>query len=310
MRLQGFLQDKSYLVGYQQRYQDLVQAIIAKRSEIDNLESNDSNSAKNKSAIDKAKQELADKELERDKFLSGELSLDYLRELNFIMNPLLTKGFVPLELDQFAVAITGSHYDSLDKGAQWNIYLRHQRYLASKDNVKSDIKTAYKSYSDLTAKLAQPLLNYLEAYKPSYEFWDQEVEKLEKSKEANAWTWDDKLEGEDDESYENRDTPMEGENDIAFLARLSQRQDAITKHNENIFNYWKQALAQNTYIDSTTRRRLSLLLEDTETQIKKELIRQFVKDPDIGKEILAGTKPEDVLPKLRAQKAGKKSLLF
>ena len=302
LKLSSYLQDKSYLTGYQQRYQDLVQSIIENQNTIRNTK--DAKTEEEKGKLKTAQDSLNQKLLERDRFLNGELSLEYLKKLNFIMNPAVSRGFIKLSRDDFAQALTGANYSSLDAAQQWKVDAKYHEYIASKDEVKDDIDGAYKAFEDTTSKVGTPLMNYLQEYGANYQNWEKHIQALEDIKQAAAWNWDTKLPIDaDDETFKHRDTPMEGEDLKDFVMRRVQRQDLITQHNESVLNYLQQALNAGVYIDETTRRRLAILLGKTELQIKKWLLeKEGVKDPEIGKEIMDGTPPEEVLPKLRTKK--------
>jgi len=84
------------------------------------------------------------------------------------MNPTVSRGFIKLSRDDFALALTGANYSSLDAAQQWKVDAKYHEYIKSKDEVKDDIDKAYKVFVDTTSKVGTPLMNYLQEYGANY----------------------------------------------------------------------------------------------------------------------------------------------
>jgi len=76
--LKDYLQDASYITGYQRRYQQLVKNIVAQEQKINELSKTDGEGRANKTELEEARKDLNNMLLERDKFFNGDYSLEYL----------------------------------------------------------------------------------------------------------------------------------------------------------------------------------------------------------------------------------------
>lgn len=296
MRLQSFLMDKSYITGYQERFQDLVESIARKQSEI--------NAAGDKKEDTiTLENDLKAKLLERDRFLNGELSLEYLDKMLFALNPAVSKGFVQgLNLDEFSRTKTGVPFMALDTGAKMTIMKQWTEYLAAPHAAKKDVTEGFAAFKDLTRTLGQNIADRAAILEDGYTAWEHFSEQLEHVQKSLAWTWDTQLDGESDEDYANRDTAVGEEDPVALRARQAQRIEAIEAHNNEVKNWLQQFLNSSFYIDSTTKRRLTLLLDRNSEQIKRELLKQYVPDAELQTAIIRGQNPEEAILQLREQK--------
>lgn len=296
MRLQSFLMDKSYITGYQERFQDLVESIARKQSEI--------NAAGDKKEDTVTlENDLKAKLLERDRFLNGELSLEYLDKMLFSLNPAVSKGFVQgLNRDEFSRIKTGVPFMALDTGAKMTISKQWEEYLSAPHAAKKDVTEGFAAFKDLTRTLGQNIADRATMLEDGYTAWEQFSERLEQVQKSLAWTWDTQLDGESDEDYANRDTAIDEEDLVALRARQAQRFEAIEAHNNEIKNWLQQFLNSGFYIDSTTKRRLTLLLDRNSEQIKRELLKQYVPDAELQTAIIRGQNPEEAILQLREQK--------
>lgn len=241
-----------------------------------------------KQQADAARQQVRD-------FLSGNNSLDYVRKLNFAMDPELHEPF--LELDQEAYLQSkypGKTFDQLSEAemiqfaaVDWPQYVNTQ--------LKDKLSIAWDKFKQLGATV-DPHLGAMEASVPAYKQWVQQMETLMTSgilSDAHASeefkkyirSFDVQLEGETDEEFQNRNKKKtdpetgEAETDDDFKSRVSERMAKIIEYNNSIDKAWAdQITAELQKVDFKVDPITALNLRRTVANVarKRDVLKRFV----------------------------------
>lgn len=145
-----------------------------------------------------------------DDFLAGENSVDYVRKMNFAMDDQIHQEFMGLDMEnwiqnKYSKPLSQLSPDEFaDAAQQWGVYVKEQ--------LPTKLDDAWKKYKEVE-KLVNPHLEQVSQEVPQYETWRQNIEKLFTSDEFNPQKqvekykgWDDKLDNESDEEFQNRNT--------------------------------------------------------------------------------------------------------
>lgn len=315
MNLQDWLQDKSYITGYQERYQDLVTSIIDNETKIAAL----GDSKEDQQQKEKLQESLNEKLLERDRFLNGELSLEYIQDLVLALNPSLSAGFLDLNKEQFTRNYWKKNYgrdvkyQDLTGDAQTQMDKLYEQYLRNPYKPKRDLQEAGKAFRKLTADMSEVFQNLVpERFNPEYSEWEKVVEQ-EKDVFGDQWDYDTQLDIESEDQYAHRNKPYEGESVEEFSQRIAQRQGIIDQHNREWVDWIRNMAMKGDYLmDENTKRQLLINLGATKEQRKKYLIKNAsnqqaaeiamnTEDPNQIIEVLRNSIREEAKDKIQAE---------
>lgn len=191
-------------------------------------------------------QRLEELRKKKDEFLAGDTSLEYTRKLNFLIDPMLHSQFLSIDKEQFFKEKYGDRtYEELSLEeiikfeSDWKEKVR--------TTLKAEVNESWESYKKIEA-LMLPELETLGINTPEYKKFIQETEQLfagdlstDKLFESYL-TYDGRLEGESDESYNARNTKLviDGveETDVEFELRRLNRRKMIDAYNTQKEQEW------------------------------------------------------------------------
>lgn len=193
-------------------------------------------------------QRVEDLRKKKDEFLAGDTSLEYTRKLNFLIDPILHSQFLSIDQDQFFREKYGDRRleeltpeEIIKFQSDWN------KKLEDTLKMKDEVNAAWERYKEIE-ELMIPELDALGKMTPEYKTFAQNTEQLfagvldTDKLFASYLTYDSKLEGEDDEIYNARNTKLviDGveESDVDFALRRLNRQKAIDEYNTQKDQEW------------------------------------------------------------------------
>ena len=300
--LKDYLQDASYITGYQRRYQQLVKNIVAQEQKIREMESSDSGANKNRTELDEAKRDLTNMLLERDKFFNGDYSLEYLQKMLFATNLQLAGGFMDLTKKQFTRSMLNVDYDMLDGGMKEFIDKAYEQQVKDPSKIEEQLDKSFDLFKKLQPQM-EPILSKLTGGSKQWENIRKMLDEKGILKNEDMYTVDSMLPGEDEESesYVNRAILKEGESQADFAKRLRDRAMTVAEHNARLkIQKLQQVLDEAkvdsydpatgmtkpaSFIDPSTRRYLMAYLGETQQHIKNRLIARTI-GTAVSKELL------------------------
>lgn len=229
-------------------------------------QSRQENIEKIKSSIESAKTKMND-------FLSGDTSLEYVRKLNFAMDPSIHEAFLALDQEAyFQKLYPGKSIQELSPEEaikflvqQWPEYVQTQ--------LKSNLDKAWNTFKDFEQKV-NPHLEEMADYTEGYDMWHESLENFLKEDPRNAdslykdyLSTDVRLEDESDEDYENRYKnkidPITGklEDNKTAEKRITSRFQKFLELNNEIEEKWIQEIRDKLgdvyyYLDPIFARKL------------------------------------------------------
>lgn len=309
--LKDYLQDASYITGYQRRYQQLVKNIVAQEQKINELSKSDSGERANKTELEEARKDLNNMLLERDKFFNGDYSLEYLQKMLFAINPQLAGAFMPLTKKQLTRAMLNVDYDLLDGGMKELMDKTYEQHVKDPSKIEEELDKAFDKFKSLQPQM-EPILSKLTGGSKQWENIRKTLDEKGILKNEDIYTVDSILPGEDEESesYVYRNKLMEGETQAEFAQRLRARQMTAAEHNARLKIQKLQAVLDeakvdsydpvtgmskpSTFIDPSTRRYLMAYLGETQQHIKNRLIARTI-GTAVNKELLNNAENYDEL---------------
>lgn len=212
-------------------------------------------------------------------FLSGDTSLEYTRKLSFAMDPQLHMPFLEIDETSYLQKLyPGKSFDQLTQEEQANFKNKYVEYISTELKTKLDI--AWNKFKNLE-KTVTPHLQEVSQSAPSYKAWCENLKNLYTSGAldvnalANSYkTYDDKLDSESDDEYNNRDKKLVDastgvtESDIDFAKRRAARAAKIEAYNDALDNDWINKIDAelqrvNYRVDPLTSRLLQHILPDS-----------------------------------------------
>lgn len=267
------VKEVSYITRYQQDFQELVQKITNKESEIQELLNTTADPAKRNNPefqdkLAKLQQEKQDLLQQRD-YLFGEGSLGYVEKMLFAMDTNLSGQFVSLTYNQFIRNKTGKDASQLTEGEKNYYGKQFEEYSKTK---KMDLDQAFKLFKEMQAKL-NPEIEALAGRDLSREI--EQVRQIAKLDPYNqSLTYDSRLKGESDKDYEQRYIKRENETEEQFQERVQARLQAISKYNQDHILEWINNLASSS-IDRNTFRTIQAKLGVLRKNVYNEIIEQL-----------------------------------
>lgn len=239
--------------------------------------------------LEKLKQKLEDAKAKKDQFLSGEVSLDYIRKLNFAMDKILHSQFMSIDPEQLWNQMfpgkkkADASREELD---QYNEELDKQQTFSSKEQLTQ----SWNRFKNIEEVLKPSLHNLGEESKDYIQYFQtlqQLSEELNKVKRT-VKGWDEKLEGESDQDFNNRNTKLsinnQEESDEDFIARVNNRRKALNTYNEQQDAEWVQKVEDilskiNYQVDPITLQQLDKIIPLRIKDIIKYKAAQY---PELG----------------------------
>ena len=309
--LKDYLQDASYITGYQRRYQQLVKNIVAQEQKINELSKSDGAERTNKVELENARKDLNNMLLERDKFFNGDYSLEYLQKMLFAINPQLAGAFMPLTKKQLTRAMLNVDYDMLDGGMKEFMDKVYEQHVKDPSKIEEELDKSFATFQKLQPQM-EPILSKLTGGSKQWENIRKTLDEKGILKNEDMYTMDSLLPGEDEESesYVYRNKLKEDETQAEFAQRLRARQITVTEQNARLKIQKLQEILDEgqtwtydpaagmakpaTFIDPSTRRYLMAYLGETQQHIKNRLIARII-GTAVNKELLNNAENYDEL---------------
>lgn len=185
--LKDYLKDASYISGYYQDYQKLVNDIVAIDLELADLEKSD-DKTKRAEDYDSKKQELLDRKnklLEQKEDFLNNKTQRYLKKTMFAVNPALAGLFMPVNFEQWVHKEYKIPVQFLPKDTLEEAKLKYQNWV--KTRKIEDLDKAYEIYEQMSEKITPVLQEYKENDVKKWE----EVRKLISENLPNFSKYDD-----------------------------------------------------------------------------------------------------------------------
>ena len=272
LQLQSLLKDKSYITGYYEKYQNLIQDFYNNEKDIQDLNTSISDPVKRKEEeyINKLNDLIQRREQlkqEIDDFKNGKYSLEYTERMLFAMNPEISGKFLSMAFDQWLTNNYNKKIEDLSESEletyekEWNNY--------NKTNRKLDFEEAFKLYKE-TAKKINPILQELSKTE-DIKSWEKIANQLEK-----------------DFPLLKLKTPYHiTQEELGDVSELSEeeindrRKELADQYNsENLANFIQLFANNNSIIDSSTYRRLIASLTDRRKDIVINNVLGRIKFPN------------------------------
>lgn len=269
-KLRDYLQDASYVTGYQQEYQNMIKDLKRIDDSITKLNSETADTNKKESGythtleeLEAERQQIIDK---RNKFLNGEYSAHYLKKMLFAIDTNLSEPYISLTYDQFVRHNYGKNVKYLTEDENAKFREEFDKY--NTNSKKKGLSEAFRIYEEMEQELA-PIVEGLN--EQDVISWGKIASKLEKeSPLRKLHNWDDKLESETEEEFKNRNKQLENEGEAQFNLRRSLRAKAIEEfNNENLQKWYQDFIQGQGVIDQGIYRKLLGSLSDRKKDLYK-----------------------------------------
>ena len=257
--------------------------------------------------IELAKQKLEEARNKKNEFLSGDVSLDYTRKLNFAIDPQLHGNY--LAIDQ--VQLWKQHYGDkpmLEDPAEYAKFITTILEPHIKETLKNNLTVSWERHKQVEKTLL-PYLQQLAADTPKFKKWFKKYGKLEKTgflddSKLKFLKFDSKLDDESDEDFKFRNTKkittlddgtVVEESDDEFNFRRNQRVSKINALNEALTKEWVDNII-------TTLQKVDGNLDPITSRYILQHLPQRVKDVINYKlsESNISAKKQDVISRLKA----------
>lgn len=220
--------------------------------------------------LEKLKQKLEAAREKKNQFLSGDVSIDYIRKLNFAMDKALHSQFMDIDSEQlWNQMFPGKKKKdaSAEELLQYNEKLDAQQSFTTKEQLTQSWNR-FKSIEDTLKPTLHNLGTESKDYLKYFEQWQQLTQQLGEIK-RQVKGWDDKLDSESDDDFKNRDTKLQletgEESDEDFIARKNNRIKALNAYNEAQDAKWVQEVEAllskiNYQVDPITLQQLNRVI--------------------------------------------------
>lgn len=220
--------------------------------------------------LEKLKQKLEAAREKKNQFLSGDVSIDYIRKLNFAMDKVLHSQFMDIDAEQlWNQMFPGKKKKdaSAEELLQYNEKLDAQQSFTTKEQLTQSWNR-FKSIEDTLKPTLHNLGTESKDYLKYFEQWQQLTQQLGEIK-RQVKGWDDKLDSESDDDFKTRDTKLQletgEESDEEFIARKNKRIKALNAYNEAQDAKWVQEVETllskiNYQVDPITLQQLNRVI--------------------------------------------------
>lgn len=283
-KLRDYLQDMSYVTGYQQEYQNMISELKRIDDNIAKIESGISDSKENTVPTQTLEELLAEKQQiidKRNKFLNGEYSAHYLKKMLFAIDTGLSEPFISLTYDQYVRHNYGKDVKNLTE--EENETYRKEWESYNTNSKKKSLSEAFRIYEEMEQEMI-PIVEGIN--EQDVITWGKIADKLQKESPLNKILgWNDKLPSETEDDYKNRNEQIEGEDEESFKLRQSIRKDLINDYNNENLQKWYQDFIQGQgVIDQGTYRKLLGSLSQRKKDLYKNHKSQIYTLPTIAGE--------------------------
>lgn len=272
LQLSNVLKDKSYITGYYQRYQNLVQNFYNNEKEIQDLNNSitDPNKRKDEeytNSLNDLIQKREQLKQEIEDFKAGKYSLEYTERMLFAMNPEISSKFLSMAFDQWLQNNYNKKIEDLSESEVETYEKEWENY--NKTNRKLDFEEAFQLYKE-TSKKINPILQQL-AETEDVKSWEKIADQLEK-----------------DFPLLKLKTPYQiTEEELGDISGLTEeeinlkRKELADQYNsENLANFIQVFANNNSIIDSSTYRRLIASLTNRRKDIVVNNVLGRIKFPN------------------------------
>lgn len=305
LNLKDFLQNQSYTTKYQEQFRTITRKLVEAEQNLsvanrtvdgtptgeilpDNPSAQIVNDPTRLANIEKQKQEVEGLRAQRDSFLSGEQSLPYTEKMLFAIDKYLNSAFTSMTYDTWLQANKGKTIEELSQ-AEKQVF--KEEYLEYKKNKQAlDLDRSFEIYKAIK-KIVDPHIAQLaenaDAFQANHEALVKLFDENGPMSKLVQISYEDKLEGESDEDYANRNTQLEGETDESFAERRANRKDRINQYNQqqlqvlsdNIYQLIQEA---GGYIDPSTQRFIHNSFTTRRNDVASSIISSFIAQRQYG----------------------------
>lgn len=264
------VKDISYITRYQEDFQNLLERIVNKESEIQQFIQNTPDPSKRGSdfqeklnKLKSEKQELLD---ERD-YLFGEGSLGYVEKMLFAMDTNLSGQFMNITKRQY---IRNKYGKSTEELTQAELEQATKEWEQSKSTRKETLDQAFSLYKQMEKKLnsaIQDLGNIQSNIVSAQDF----VRNLKSLKNID---YDTKLPEESDEDYEFRNTKKDNETDEEFQKRKSDRIKLLSDLKARELSRWINDFS-NIPLDENQLQTIQSEVQVLKKNLAQDIVRTF-----------------------------------
>lgn len=302
LNLKDFLQTQSYTTKYQEQFRTITRKLIEAEQNLslanktvdgtptgeilpDNPNAQVVNDPTRLANIEKAKQEVDGLKAQRDSFLSGEQSLPYTEKMLFAIDKYLNGAFTSMTYDTWLQANKGKTVEELSP-AEKQVF--EEEYLEYKQ--AADLDRSFEIYKAIK-KIVDPHIAQLsenaDAFQANHEALVKLFDENGPMSKLVQISYEDKLEGESDEDYANRNTQLEGETDENFTERRANRKDRITQYNQQQLQALSDSIHQliqeaGGYIDPSTQRFIHNSFTTRRNDVASSIISSFIAQRQYG----------------------------
>lgn len=305
LNLKDFLQDQSYTTKYQEQFRTITRNLIEAEQNLsvanrtvdgtptgellpDSPSAQIVNDPTRLANIEKQKQEVEGLRAQRDSFLSGEQSLPYTEKMLFAIDKYLNSAFTSMTYDTWLKANKNKTVEELSQ-AEKQVF--KEEYLEYKKNKQAlDLDRSFEIYKAIK-KIVDPHIAQLaenaDAFQANHEALVKLFDENGPMSKLVQISYEDKLEGESDEDYANRNTQLEGETDESFAERRANRKDRITQYNQQQLQALSDSIYQliqeaGGYIDPSTQRFIHNSFTTRRNDVASSIIDSFIAQRQYG----------------------------
>ena len=186
--------------------------------------------------IQKYEQRLQEARARKDEFLSGKTSIDYIRKLNFAIDPSLYGQFVNVDTE----ALWKSKFPNKEKKdatpqeiKEFNEAVAAQQRFTKKEQI-TQAWNRFKAIENTLKPQLHLLSENASEYKDAYTQFQTIINDLNSLK-LEGKNWNDKLDSETDDEFKSRDAKLKindiEETDDEFIARRNKRASQLNAYN-------------------------------------------------------------------------------
>lgn len=305
--LKDFLQDQSYTTKYQEQFRTITRNLIEAEQALsianrtvdgtptgellpDAASAQIVNNPVRLENIEKLKQQVQGLRAQRDSFLSGEQSLPYTEKMLFAIDRYLNSAFTSMTYGDWLQANKGKSIEDLSD-AEKKVF--KEEYLEYKRNRQAlDLDKSFEIYKKIK-KVVDPhiakLAENADAFQANHEALASLFAEDGPMSKLVQLSYEDKLEGETDEEYANRNTQLEGETDESFADRRANRKDKISQYNQQQLQALSDRVYQliqeaGGYIDPSTQRYIHNSFTTRRNDVASSIINSFIAQRQYGQE--------------------------
>ena len=272
LQLSNILKDKSYITGYYEKYQNLIQDFYNNEKDIQDLNESTADPSKRENEeyttkLNNLVQRREQLKQEIEDFKNGKYSLEYTERMLFAMNPEISGKFLSMAFDQWVQNNYNKKIEDLSESEIETYEKEWENY--NKTNRKLDFEEAFQLYKE-TSKKINPILQQLSETE-DVKSWEKIADQLEKDFPLLKLKTPYHITEE-----ELRDISGLTEEEI----NLKRKELADQYNSENLANFIQIFANNNSIIDSSTYRRLIASLTDRRKDIVVNNVLGRIKFPN------------------------------